>query len=177
MSDAKQAASGVDANQLAPDTGKPLSGVDKARFMVGFIIFGIMWMASGTIGSAVLLPERFNHLGIGTPEVILTSMNSSASSSLWWRTSSLARFQTDVTHVSGSALPSSSSVASSADSPSGSPRRRQLSSPSLPGGRFCKLASTACWLLRWRCWPTASPSTRVERSAPSTAAAPSWASP
>lgn len=76
MSDAKQAASGVDANQLAPDTGKPLSGVDKARFMVGFIIFGIMWMASGTIGSAVLLPERFNHLGIGTPEVILTSMNS-----------------------------------------------------------------------------------------------------
>ena len=46
------------------------------RFMIGFIIFGIMWMMSGTIGSNVLFPERFNGLNIGQPEAILAAMNS-----------------------------------------------------------------------------------------------------
>ncbi|MFR2626423.1 MAG: hypothetical protein ACLS89_02180 [Collinsella sp.] len=44
--------------------------------MIGFIIFGIMWMMSGTIGSNVLFPERFNGLNIGQPQAILAAMNS-----------------------------------------------------------------------------------------------------
>ena len=63
-------------NAIAPDTGKPMSKSDTMRFMVGFVIFGIMWMMSGTIGSNVLFPERFNSLNIGmTGEQILASMN------------------------------------------------------------------------------------------------------
>ena len=66
----------IDPNAIAPDTGKPMSKADTMRFMVGFIIFGIMWMMSGTIGSNVLFPERFNSLNIGmTGEQILASMN------------------------------------------------------------------------------------------------------
>lgn len=73
------AAQPVDANALAPDTGKPLSSIESWRFMVGFIIFGVMWMMSGTIGSNVLFPERFNTLGIGQPEAVLAAMTSAGS--------------------------------------------------------------------------------------------------
>ncbi|WP_321972479.1 MFS transporter [Paratractidigestivibacter sp.] len=66
----------IDPNTIAPDTGKPMSKSDTLRFMVGFIIFGIMWMMSGTIGSNVLFPERFNNLNIGmSGETILATMN------------------------------------------------------------------------------------------------------
>lgn len=65
-----------DENVIAPDTGKPMPKTETWRFMIGFIIFGVMWMMSGTIGSNVLFPERFNGLGIGQPEAILASMNS-----------------------------------------------------------------------------------------------------
>ena len=66
----------IDPNTIAPDTGKPMTKGDTMRFMVGFIIFGIMWMMSGTIGSNVLFPERFNTLNIGmTGEQILATMN------------------------------------------------------------------------------------------------------
>ncbi|NMM93825.1 MFS transporter [Bifidobacterium oedipodis] len=63
-------------SNLAPDTGRPLSGRDKIRFGVGFALFSLIWMTAGTSGSAVLLPQRFTELGIGVPEVILGTMNS-----------------------------------------------------------------------------------------------------
>ena len=66
----------IDESAIAPDTGRPMSKTETWRFMIGFIIFGIMWMMSGTIGSNVLFPERFNGLGIGQPEAILAAMNS-----------------------------------------------------------------------------------------------------
>lgn len=73
---ANQTAAVIDENAIAPDTGKPMTKTETWRFMIGFIIFGIMWMMSGTIGSNVLFPERFNGLNIGQPEAILAAMNS-----------------------------------------------------------------------------------------------------
>ena len=73
---ANQTAAAIDENAIAPDTGKPMTKTETWRFMIGFIIFGIMWMMSGTIGSNVLFPERFNGLNIGQPEAILAAMNS-----------------------------------------------------------------------------------------------------
>ena len=67
----------VDPSIIAPDTGQPLPKASLWRFMVGFIIFGIMWMGAGSMASNVLLPERFNTLDIGmTGEQILAAMNS-----------------------------------------------------------------------------------------------------
>ncbi len=67
----------IDASIIAPDTGQPLPKASLWRFMVGFIIFGIMWMGAGSMASNVLLPERFNTLDIGmTGEQILAAMNS-----------------------------------------------------------------------------------------------------
>lgn len=73
---ATQTSTAIDPNAIAPDTGKPMTKTETWRFMIGFIIFGIMWMMSGTIGSNVLFPERFNGLNIGQPEAILAAMNS-----------------------------------------------------------------------------------------------------
>lgn len=50
---ANQTAAAIDENAIAPDTGKPMTKTETWRFMIGFIIFGIMWMMSGTIGSNV----------------------------------------------------------------------------------------------------------------------------
>ncbi len=67
----------LDPSVIAPDTGQPLPKASLWRFMVGFIIFGIMWMGAGSMASNVLLPERFNTLDIGmTGEQILAAMNS-----------------------------------------------------------------------------------------------------
>ncbi len=67
----------VDPSVIAPDTGQPLPKASLWRFMVGFIIFGVMWMGAGSMASNVLLPERFNTLDIGmTGEQILAAMNS-----------------------------------------------------------------------------------------------------
>ncbi|NMM93824.1 MFS transporter [Bifidobacterium oedipodis] len=63
-------------DELAPDTGKPVSKLNLGRFGAGFIFFCIVFMMSGTIGSTVLLPARFNTLGIGQGETILGTMNS-----------------------------------------------------------------------------------------------------
>ena len=62
--------------ELAPDTGKPVSRLNLGRFGAGFIFFCIVFMMSGTIGSTVLLPARFDTLGIGQGETILGTMNS-----------------------------------------------------------------------------------------------------
>lgn len=64
------------AEELAPDTGKPVSKLNLGRFGAGFIFFCVVFMMSGTIGSTVLLPARFNTLGIGQGETILGTMNS-----------------------------------------------------------------------------------------------------
>lgn len=69
-----QATPAVDPNSIAPDTGRPMSKATFYRFCIGFIIFGVMWMMSGTIGSAVLLPQRFNELFPGQAEGVLGSM-------------------------------------------------------------------------------------------------------
>ncbi len=67
----------LDPSVIAPDTGEPMPKLSMWRFMVGFIIFGIMWMGAGSMASNVLLPERFNTLSIGmTGEQILAAMNS-----------------------------------------------------------------------------------------------------
>lgn len=63
-------------DELAPDTGKPVNTLNLGRFGAGFIFFCIVFMMSGTIGSTVLLPARFNTLGIGQGETILGTMNS-----------------------------------------------------------------------------------------------------
>lgn len=76
---ANQTAAAIDENAIAPDTGKPMTKTETWRFMIGFIIFGVMWMMSGTIGSNVLFPERFNGLNIGQPEAILAAMQRLAS--------------------------------------------------------------------------------------------------
>lgn len=73
----------IDENTIAPDTGKPMPKTESWRFMIGFIIFGIMWMMSGTIGSNVLFPERFNGLNIGQPEAILATITPWDPSSPW----------------------------------------------------------------------------------------------
>lgn len=69
------ASAALDPSTIAPDTGKPMSNADRMRFMIGFVIFGVMWMMSGTIGSDVLFPERFNSLGDGQGEAILAAMS------------------------------------------------------------------------------------------------------
>ena len=69
-------AEGRTAEELTPDTGKPVSKLNLGCFGAGFIFFCIVFMMSGTIGSTVLLPARFNTLGIGQGETILGTMNS-----------------------------------------------------------------------------------------------------
>lgn len=66
---------------MSPDNKEPapadvLSTGDKVRFAAGFFIFNVLWMTAGTAASQVLLPNRFTHLGIGRPEVVLATMNS-----------------------------------------------------------------------------------------------------
>lgn len=65
----------IASEELAPDTGKPVSTLNLGRFGAGFIFFCIVFMMSGTIGSTVLLPARFDTLGIGAGETILGTMN------------------------------------------------------------------------------------------------------
>ena len=66
----------IASEELAPDTGKPVSKLNLGRFGAGFIFFCVVFMMSGTIGSTVLLPARFDTLGIGQGETILGTMNS-----------------------------------------------------------------------------------------------------
>lgn len=66
----------ITSEELAPDTGKPVSKLNLGRFGAGFIFFCVIFMMSGTIGSTVLLPARFDTLGIGQGETILGTMNS-----------------------------------------------------------------------------------------------------
>ena len=47
-------AEGRTAEELTPDTGKPVSKLNLGRFGAGFIFFCIVFMMSGTIGSTVL---------------------------------------------------------------------------------------------------------------------------
>ena len=60
-------AEGRTAEELTPDTGKPVSKLNLGRFGAGFIFFCIVFMMSGTIGSTVLLPARFNRSGRNDP--------------------------------------------------------------------------------------------------------------
>ena len=53
-----------------------LSRSEKIRFGIGFALFSLLWMTAGTSGSGVLLPQRIDVMGIGTPEVVLGAMNS-----------------------------------------------------------------------------------------------------
>lgn len=66
----------VAADDIAPDTGRPLTTIHKIRFAAGLIIFNILWMTAGTAASQVLLPNRFTNLDIGQPEAVLATMNS-----------------------------------------------------------------------------------------------------
>ena len=67
----------VPMEDIAPDTGKAMTKANVARFAIGFGLSTGIMAVSGTIGSAVLFPERFNTLNIGQqPEAILAAMNS-----------------------------------------------------------------------------------------------------
>lgn len=44
---------------LSPETGKPLSKMNAARFGAGFLVFGVLWMSGLGIVSAVLLPMHY----------------------------------------------------------------------------------------------------------------------
>ncbi|MBT1175032.1 MFS transporter [Bifidobacterium sp. LC6] len=66
----------ISIDNLAPDTGKPLTKAQVTRFGLGFLLFGLTWMTAGAIGAGVLLPNRFTYLNIGKPETILSMMNS-----------------------------------------------------------------------------------------------------
>lgn len=66
----------LSSDAIAPDTGRPLTRVEKIRFGIGFCLFSAIWMTAGTSGSQVLLPQRFTNLGVGVPEAILGTMNS-----------------------------------------------------------------------------------------------------
>jgi MFS family permease len=59
-----------------PKTIKPIDRFTLARFAAGFIFFNMTFMTAGGIASSVLLPARFNTLGIGKGETILGTMNS-----------------------------------------------------------------------------------------------------
>ena len=48
----------IASEELAPDTGKPVSKLNLGRFGAGFIFFCVVFMMSGTIGSTVLLRPR-----------------------------------------------------------------------------------------------------------------------
>mgnify|MGYP000214144053 CR=1 FL=1 len=65
----------ITSEELAPDTGKPVSKLNLGRFGAGFIFFCVIFMMSGTIGSTVLLPARFDTLASAKATTILT-MNS-----------------------------------------------------------------------------------------------------
>lgn len=121
---ANQTAAAIDENAIAPDTGKPMTKTETWRFMIGFIIFGIMWMMSGTIGSNVLFPERFNGLNIGQPEAILAAMNSVGSIFACSQISFSARFPTTATAALASARRLSFSAVLSAAVLSGALRSR-----------------------------------------------------
>lgn len=122
---ANQTAAAIDENAIAPDTGKPMTKTETWRFMIGFIIFGIMWMMSGTIGSNVLFPERFNGLNIGQPEAILAAMNSVGSIfALFSQISFSARFPTTAIAALASARRLSFSAVLSAAVLSGALRSR-----------------------------------------------------
>lgn len=52
---------------LSPETGKPLSKMNAARFGAGFLVFGVLWMSGLGIVSAVLLPMHYKPSRASTP--------------------------------------------------------------------------------------------------------------
>lgn len=52
---------------LSPETGKPLSKMNAARFGAGFLVFGVLWMSGLGIVSAVLLPITTRPSRASTP--------------------------------------------------------------------------------------------------------------
>ena len=76
LNDESAVAAAISPEEIAPDTGRRLTTAEKLRFGIGFALFSLLWMTAGTSGSGVLLPQRFDELNIGTPEVILGAMNS-----------------------------------------------------------------------------------------------------
>ena len=76
LNDESAVAAAIPPEEIAPDTRRRLTTAEKLRFGIGFALFSLLWMTAGTSGSGVLLPQRFDELNIGTPEVILGAMNS-----------------------------------------------------------------------------------------------------
>ncbi len=76
MSEEVMTSSTARKEEIAPDTGQTVPRKKMLRFSLGYIVYGFMWVMPCQIASSVLLPQRFTTLGIGQPEVILTTMNS-----------------------------------------------------------------------------------------------------
>ncbi|MFD6166193.1 MFS transporter [Oerskovia sp. NPDC060287] len=60
---------------LAPDTGRPLTRGRVLRFSAGFLAFGLLWIVGLQIVAAVLLPQRLRDIGVESPETLLGSIS------------------------------------------------------------------------------------------------------
>ena len=73
------ATSTVDPDTISPETGKPWSRALVWRFLIAFIIYGILNNAAFTLNGAVLLPQHIKDVGIGNPTAaygVITSVTS-----------------------------------------------------------------------------------------------------
>ena len=60
---------------LSPETGKPLSKINIARFGAGFLVFGVLWMSGLGIVSSVLLPMHYKTIEGANPEALVGIVN------------------------------------------------------------------------------------------------------
>lgn len=76
MSDTKKRAAAVQPGAAGPAEAPAMPKSEYLRYIVGFFVFGAMWIMSGCVGSNVLFPQRFEEVWPGQGEVVLTTMNS-----------------------------------------------------------------------------------------------------
>lgn len=60
---------------VSPATGKPFTKTYIARFSIGFLVFGIMWILGLGIVASVLMPEHLKHVDGASPEALLGIVN------------------------------------------------------------------------------------------------------
>ncbi len=69
----------IDPSSISPETGKPWPKSTFWRFLIAFIIYGVLNNAAFTLNSAVLLPQHIKDVGITNPTAaygIITSVTS-----------------------------------------------------------------------------------------------------
>lgn len=68
---------------LSPETGKPLSKMNAARFGAGFLVFGVLWMSGLGIVSAVLLPMHYKTIPGVNADALVGIVNAFTASHPW----------------------------------------------------------------------------------------------